>query len=75
MAERWAEVREPAAAFFFARWRVGGGLGKSPFPTIAYQLALHVPQLRAAIGLMVEGDPAPHYMISCLIQNELDCST
>ncbi|KAJ6556396.1 hypothetical protein B0H19DRAFT_1152495 [Mycena capillaripes] len=58
MAERWAESEDLAAAFFFARWRVGGSAGKTLFPTIAYQLALHIPQLRASIGRAVEEDPA-----------------
>ncbi|KAJ7464857.1 hypothetical protein B0H11DRAFT_68244 [Mycena galericulata] len=58
MAERWAEDGELAAAFFFARWRVGGSSGKTVFPTIAYQLALHIRGLRELIGLAVERDPA-----------------
>ncbi|KAJ7662564.1 hypothetical protein DFH06DRAFT_1190329 [Mycena polygramma] len=58
MAERWAGAEELGAAFFFARWREGGSSGKTLFPTIAYQLALHIPQLRASIGRAVEGDPA-----------------
>ncbi|KAJ7120077.1 hypothetical protein C8R44DRAFT_671954 [Mycena epipterygia] len=58
MAERWVAADELAGAFFFARWRVGGSSSKHLFPTIAYQLALHIPQLRKAIGLAVEADPA-----------------
>ncbi|KAJ7122229.1 hypothetical protein C8R44DRAFT_164164, partial [Mycena epipterygia] len=58
MAERWATADELAAAFFFARWRVGGSSGKSLFSTIAYQLAMHIRQLREPIGLAVEADPA-----------------
>jgi hypothetical protein len=58
MAEKWEEEELLAAAFFFARWRVGGSSGKSLFPTIAYQLALHSRLLRTAIGLAVEADPA-----------------
>ncbi|KAJ6528716.1 hypothetical protein DFH09DRAFT_1327538 [Mycena vulgaris] len=38
-----------------ARWRE---LRQSLFPTIAYQLALHIPHLRKPIGLAVEADPA-----------------
>ncbi|KAJ7279874.1 hypothetical protein C8J57DRAFT_117471 [Mycena rebaudengoi] len=59
MAEKWAaEDALSTAAFFFARWRVGGSSGISLFPTIAYQLALQIPQLRTAIGIAVEADPA-----------------
>ncbi|KAJ7874872.1 hypothetical protein B0H13DRAFT_2551360 [Mycena leptocephala] len=57
MAENWT-VNSKLAAAFFARWRTGGSSGKSPFPTIAYQLALHNPNLRQCIGLAVEADPA-----------------
>ncbi|KAF7334390.1 NACHT domain-containing protein [Mycena venus] len=58
MAENWAANNRLAASFFFARWRAGGSLGESLFPTIAYQLALHIPGLRHLIGLAVEEDPA-----------------
>ncbi|KAJ7716757.1 hypothetical protein B0H16DRAFT_1740976 [Mycena metata] len=58
MAEKWVATHKLAAAFFFARWRVGGSDGKTLFPTIAYQLALHIPSLRKAISLAVEADPA-----------------
>jgi hypothetical protein len=58
MAETWTAQHRLAAAFFFARWRTGGSSGKRLFPTIAYQLALHIPELRASIGLAVEADPA-----------------
>ncbi|KAJ7840980.1 hypothetical protein B0H13DRAFT_1473018, partial [Mycena leptocephala] len=57
-AEKWAANKQLAAAFFFARWRAEGDSGKRLFPTIAYQLALHVPSLRKSIGLAVEKDPA-----------------
>ncbi|KAJ7812423.1 hypothetical protein B0H13DRAFT_508754 [Mycena leptocephala] len=58
MAEHWAATNQLTASFFFGRWRAGGGSGKSLFPTIAYQLALHTPGLRHSIGLAVEADPA-----------------
>ncbi|KAJ7037596.1 hypothetical protein C8F04DRAFT_1091810 [Mycena alexandri] len=58
MAETWARQNVLAASFFFGRWREGGSSGKSPFPTIAYQLALHIPELRTPIGVPVEADPA-----------------
>ncbi|KAJ7686279.1 hypothetical protein B0H17DRAFT_1204339 [Mycena rosella] len=58
MAEKWAEVDGLAAAFFFGRHRAGGSSGKSLFPTIAYQLAGDIPQLRRCIALAVEADPA-----------------
>ncbi|KAJ6523491.1 hypothetical protein DFH09DRAFT_198056 [Mycena vulgaris] len=57
MAEKWS-ADDLAATFFFGRWRAGGSSGKHLFPTIAYQLALHIPQLRTPIGLAVEADPA-----------------
>ncbi|KAJ7730303.1 hypothetical protein B0H16DRAFT_1733821 [Mycena metata] len=38
MAEKWAQRKTLAAAFFFARWRTGGSSGKTLFPTVAYQL-------------------------------------
>ncbi|KAJ7244924.1 hypothetical protein C8J57DRAFT_1363381 [Mycena rebaudengoi] len=58
MAETWDLEQKLAAAFFFARWRSGGSSGQKLFPTIAYQLALHIPHLRVPIGLAVEADPA-----------------
>ncbi|KAJ7807160.1 hypothetical protein B0H13DRAFT_589853 [Mycena leptocephala] len=58
MAEKWATEDALAAAFFFGRWRAGGSSGERLFPTIAYQLALHVSALRNAIALAVEADPA-----------------
>ncbi|KAJ7464087.1 hypothetical protein FB451DRAFT_454223 [Mycena latifolia] len=58
MAEKWVAANKLAAAFFFAKWRVDGSSGKTLFPTIAYQLALHIPKLRRHIGLAVETDPA-----------------
>ncbi|KAJ7658155.1 hypothetical protein DFH06DRAFT_1196200 [Mycena polygramma] len=58
MAERWTEAECLGAAFFFARWRIGGSSGKTFFPTIAYQLAQHIPALRKFISEAVEGDPA-----------------
>ncbi|KAJ7288624.1 hypothetical protein C8J57DRAFT_1116198, partial [Mycena rebaudengoi] len=58
MAETWDREHKLAAAFFFARWRPGRGSGKILFLTIAYQLALQIPQLRVPIGLAVEADPA-----------------
>ncbi|KAJ7432549.1 hypothetical protein B0H11DRAFT_793492 [Mycena galericulata] len=58
MAEKWAAEDALVATFFFARWRMGGSSGKSLFPTIAYQLALQIPQLRRGIGEAVEADPA-----------------
>ncbi|KAJ6505664.1 hypothetical protein C8R47DRAFT_133759 [Mycena vitilis] len=58
MAERWTEAECLGAAFFFARWRMGGSSGKTLFPTIAYQLAQHIPALRRSISEAVERDPA-----------------
>ncbi|KAJ7315004.1 hypothetical protein DFH08DRAFT_716038, partial [Mycena albidolilacea] len=56
MAEKWAADYNLAATFFFGRWRAGGGSGKCLFPTIAYQLALHIPGLLESVGLAVEMD-------------------
>jgi hypothetical protein len=58
MAEKWVDEKALAAAFFFAKWRTGGSSAKTFFPTIAYQLALYYPPLRALIGRAVEADPA-----------------
>ncbi|KAJ7120777.1 hypothetical protein C8R44DRAFT_877115 [Mycena epipterygia] len=58
MAEKWATEGTLAAAFFFAKWRVGGSAGESLFPTIAYQFTQQIPQLRTAIGVAMEADPA-----------------
>lgn len=57
MAEKWAEDGKLGAAFFFARWRAGGGLAQQLFTTIAFQLALNFPALREAIVRAVEFDP------------------
>ncbi|KAJ7883120.1 hypothetical protein B0H13DRAFT_1537646, partial [Mycena leptocephala] len=58
MAEKWADENDLAAAFFFSRWQVGGSSGNSLFPTIAFQIAQNIPQLRTSIGMAVEVDPA-----------------
>ncbi|KAJ7029045.1 hypothetical protein C8F04DRAFT_1265436 [Mycena alexandri] len=57
MAELWQVERKLGGAFF-AKWRTGGGSAERLFPTIAYQLALSVPQLRDHLGLAVESEPA-----------------
>ncbi|KAJ7062052.1 hypothetical protein C8F01DRAFT_123553 [Mycena amicta] len=57
MAERWSASGDLAAAFFFARWRNGGGDGAKLFPTLAYQFALRSPDLRRLIGHAIEDDP------------------
>ncbi|KAJ7074684.1 hypothetical protein C8F01DRAFT_1044016, partial [Mycena amicta] len=57
MAERWSASGDLAAAFFFARWRNGGGDGAKLFPTLAYQCALRSPELKRLIGRAVEEDP------------------
>ncbi|KAJ7330480.1 hypothetical protein DFH08DRAFT_660205, partial [Mycena albidolilacea] len=53
MAENWAANYNLTTAFFFGRWRARGGSGKCLFPTITYQLALHIPSLWESIGLAV----------------------
>ncbi|KAJ7074629.1 hypothetical protein C8F01DRAFT_31304 [Mycena amicta] len=57
MAERWSASGDLAAAFFFARWRNGGGNGAKLFPTLAYQFALRSPDLKRRIGRAMEEDP------------------
>ncbi|KAJ7797139.1 hypothetical protein B0H14DRAFT_3548723 [Mycena olivaceomarginata] len=78
MAENWGAENKLAASFFFARWRVGGSSGTHLFPTIAYQLALHIPSLREFIGLAVEADPAIcnktlEEQFHALIVNQMSC--
>ncbi|KAJ7802732.1 hypothetical protein B0H14DRAFT_3092176 [Mycena olivaceomarginata] len=46
------------ASFFFKCGNASRGNGNKLFPTIAYQLALHLPQLRGAITQVVEKDPS-----------------
>ncbi|KAJ7787767.1 hypothetical protein B0H14DRAFT_2241628, partial [Mycena olivaceomarginata] len=46
------------ASFFFKRGNASRGNGNKLFATIAYQLALHLPQLRGAIAQVVEKDPS-----------------
>ncbi|KAJ7074595.1 hypothetical protein C8F01DRAFT_30580 [Mycena amicta] len=60
MAERWSAPGQGdlAAAFFFARWRNGGGDGAKLFPTLAYQFALRSPGLKRLIGRAMEEDPS-----------------
>ncbi|KAJ7074564.1 hypothetical protein C8F01DRAFT_1043818, partial [Mycena amicta] len=57
MAEHWSASGDLAAAFFFARWRNGGGDGAKLFPTLAYQFALSSPDLKRLIGRAMEDDP------------------
>jgi hypothetical protein len=58
MAEVWQGEQKLGGSFFFAKWRAGGGSAARLFPTIAYQLALSVPELWVHLGLAVESDPA-----------------
>ncbi|KAJ7074618.1 hypothetical protein C8F01DRAFT_1242847 [Mycena amicta] len=58
MAERWSASGDLAAAFFFARWRNGGGDGAKLFSTLAYQFALRSPGLKRLIGGAMEEDPS-----------------
>ncbi|KAJ7202362.1 hypothetical protein GGX14DRAFT_370413, partial [Mycena pura] len=46
------------ASFFFKRGNASRGNGNKLFPTMAYQLAIHLPQLRGAITQIVEKDPS-----------------
>ncbi|KAJ7050404.1 hypothetical protein C8F01DRAFT_1222388 [Mycena amicta] len=58
MAERWSASGNLTAAFFFARWRNGGGDGAKLFPTLAYQFALCSPALKKLISRAMEEDPS-----------------
>ncbi|KAJ6504083.1 hypothetical protein C8R47DRAFT_1210176 [Mycena vitilis] len=46
------------ASFFFKRGHDSRGLGTKLFPTIAYQLALHLPNFKRAISDTVADDPS-----------------
>ncbi|KAJ7074584.1 hypothetical protein C8F01DRAFT_30510 [Mycena amicta] len=61
MAEHWSASGDLAAAFFFARWRNVGGEGAKLFPTLAYQFALHSPDLKRLTGRAIEEDPGICY--------------
>ncbi|KAJ6563851.1 hypothetical protein B0H19DRAFT_1284887 [Mycena capillaripes] len=58
MADSWKMQGKLGAAFFFAKWRTGGGSAERLFPTIAYQLAMAMPHFRVQLGLALESDPA-----------------
>ncbi|KDR78765.1 hypothetical protein GALMADRAFT_244314 [Galerina marginata CBS 339.88] len=45
------------ASFFFSRSDPNRNHGRSLFPTIAYQLALAIPQIREKIATIIENDP------------------
>ncbi|KAJ7057258.1 hypothetical protein C8F01DRAFT_1372532 [Mycena amicta] len=54
----WSASGNLTAAFFFARWRNGGGDGAKLFPTLAYQFALCSPALKKLISRAMEEDPS-----------------
>ncbi|KAJ7047931.1 hypothetical protein C8F04DRAFT_1060583 [Mycena alexandri] len=51
--------------FFFKRGHPSRGNANQLFPTLAYQLALHVPELKEHISRAVENDPAVVYRSLC----------
>lgn len=58
IAERCAAAGYLAASFFFSR-TVAGRMGFNQLvPTLAYQLALHIPEIRKDINHAIEHDPA-----------------
>ncbi|KAJ7908113.1 hypothetical protein B0H13DRAFT_1715555 [Mycena leptocephala] len=57
-AERLANAGRLGGSFFFKRGHVTRGNAQKLFATIAYQLALCVPQLKSRISQIVEDDPS-----------------
>jgi hypothetical protein len=57
-AERLADAGRLGGSFFFQRGHATRGNAQKLFATIAYQLALCVPQLKARISRIVEDDPS-----------------
>ncbi|KAJ7920034.1 hypothetical protein B0H13DRAFT_220380 [Mycena leptocephala] len=57
-AERLANDKRLGGSFFFKRGHVTRGNAQKLFATIAYQLALCVPQLKSRISQIVEEDPS-----------------
>ncbi|KAF8132731.1 hypothetical protein K438DRAFT_1517858, partial [Mycena galopus ATCC 62051] len=55
------EARRFGGSFFFNRGHPSRGSAKKLFPTIAYQLALLLPELKQPISQIVENDPAIVY--------------
>ncbi|KAJ7902291.1 hypothetical protein B0H13DRAFT_760564 [Mycena leptocephala] len=58
LAERLANNKQLGGSFFFKRGHATRGNAQKLFTTIAYQLALCVPQLKSRISQIVEDDPS-----------------
>ncbi|KAJ7219876.1 hypothetical protein B0H12DRAFT_1241362 [Mycena haematopus] len=58
LCQRLKEQDHLGASFFFKRRHPSRGDGNKLFPTLAYQLALCLPELKTAISQAVEDDPA-----------------
>ncbi|KIM37579.1 hypothetical protein M413DRAFT_257752 [Hebeloma cylindrosporum] len=58
IAEMCAAAGSLAASFFFSRTVVGRKDFNQLIPTLAYQLALYIPEMREDVSLAVERDPA-----------------
>ncbi|KAJ7902284.1 hypothetical protein B0H13DRAFT_2195550, partial [Mycena leptocephala] len=57
-AERLANAGQLGGSFFFKRGHATRGNAQKLFTTIAYQLALCVPQLKSRISQIIEDDPS-----------------
>ncbi|KAJ7902273.1 hypothetical protein B0H13DRAFT_1717572 [Mycena leptocephala] len=57
-AERLANDKQLGGSFFFKRGHATRGNAQKLFATIAYQLALCVPQLKSRISQIIEDDPS-----------------
>lgn len=60
IAELIYERRSLAGTFFFLRGKAGRDDGHHLFPTLAYQLALHIPGLRALVNTAMLNDLTVH---------------
>ena len=58
IADMCAAAGSLAASFFFSRTVVGRKDFNQLIPTLAYQLALYIPEIREYVSLVVERDPA-----------------
>ncbi|KAJ7246456.1 hypothetical protein C8J57DRAFT_969766, partial [Mycena rebaudengoi] len=58
LCQRLQDAGQLGGSFFFKRGHVTRGHGKMLFATIAYQLALKIPSLKAAISRGVYNDPS-----------------
>ncbi|KAJ7093779.1 hypothetical protein C8R44DRAFT_395436 [Mycena epipterygia] len=58
LCQRLQAAGFPSASFFFKRGHATRGNAKVLFATLAYQLALHHPDLKTSISLSAEDDPS-----------------